>query len=139
MIFLQFLNHLNLLTRFANICPLSIRNKTSFSFSDVKICCKNVKFVTSVYRKPTFSGVSTKYESFIPAYQKRGLLHTLFHRSFSICCDFMTFHFEIDHLKTVLIKTITSSISQIRVLNHFLINQIYQKLWFRIYLKEMFF
>ena len=65
---------------------------------------KNRKFVTSVYRKPTFSGVFTNYESLIPTYQKRGLLHTLLHRSFSKCCDFKTFHFEIDYLKTILIK-----------------------------------
>ena len=83
-------------------------NVGSLSFLDVKICRKNGKFVTSVYRKPTFSGVFTNYESFIPTYQKRGLLHTLLHRSFSICCDFKTFHFEIDHLKNILIKkTIT--------------------------------
>ena len=79
-------------------------NVGSLSFLDIKICRKNGKFVTSVYRKPTFSGVFTNYESFIPTYQKRGLLHTLLHRSFSICCDFKTFHFEIDHLKTILIK-----------------------------------
>ena len=79
-------------------------NIGSLSFLDVKICRKNGKFVTSVYRKPTFSGVFTNYESFIPTYQKRGLLHTLLHRSFSICCDFKTFHFEIDHLKNILIK-----------------------------------
>ena len=79
-------------------------NVGSLSFLDVKICRKNGKFVTSVYRKPTFSGVFTNYESFIPAYQKRGLLHTLLHRSFSICWDFKTSHFEIDHLKTILIK-----------------------------------
>ena len=30
---------------------------------DVKICRKNGKFVTSVYRKPTFSGVFTNYEN----------------------------------------------------------------------------
>ena len=82
-------------------------NVGSLSFLDVKICRKNGKFVTSVYRKPTFSGVFTNYESFIPTYQKRGLLHTLLQRSFSICCDFKTFHFENDHLKNILIKTIT--------------------------------
>ena len=48
--------------------------------------------------------IFTNYKSFIPTYQKRGLLRTLLHRSFSICSDFKTFHFEIDHLKTVLIK-----------------------------------
>ena len=72
-------------------------NVGSLSFLDVKICRKNCKFVTSAYRKPTFSGVYTNYESFIPTYQKRGLLHTLRRRSFRICCDFKTFHFEIDH------------------------------------------
>ena len=74
------------------------------SFLDVKICLKNGKFVTSVYRKPTFSGVFTNYKSFIPTYQKRGLLHTLLYKTHSICCDFKTFHFEIDHLKTIPIK-----------------------------------
>ena len=79
-------------------------NVGSLSFLDVKICCKNGKFVTSLYRKPTFSGVFINYESIIPWYQRRGLLDTLFHRSFIICCDFKTFHFEIDHLKNILIK-----------------------------------
>ena len=78
-------------------------NVGSLSFLDVKICRKNGKFVTSVYRKPTFSGVFINYESIIPRYQRRGLLDT-FHRSFIICCDFKTFHFEIDHLKNILIK-----------------------------------
>ena len=80
-------------------------NVGSLLFSDVRICRKDGKFATSVYRKPTFSGVFTNYESFITTYQKRGLLHTLLYRSFSICCDFKTFHFEIDHLKTILIKS----------------------------------
>ena len=79
-------------------------NVDSLLFLGVKICRKNGKFVTNVYRKSTFSGVFTNYESSIPTYQKRGLLHTLLHTSFSICCDFKTFHFEIDHLKTILIK-----------------------------------
>ena len=38
----------------------------SLSSIDVKICCKKRTFVTSVYRKPTFNGVFTSYESFIP-------------------------------------------------------------------------
>ena len=79
-------------------------NVGSLSFLDVKICRKNGKFVTSVYRKPKFDGVVTNYESFIPAYKKRALLHTLLHRSYSICCDFKMFHFEIEHMKTILIK-----------------------------------
>ena len=33
-----------------------------------------------------------------------GRLHALLHRSFNICCDFKTFQFEIDHLKTIFMK-----------------------------------
>ena len=80
------------------------KNVGSLSFLEVKICRKSGKFVISVYRKPTFSAVFTNYESFISTYQQRGLLHTLLHRSFSMRCDFKTFHFEIYHLKTILIK-----------------------------------
>ena len=79
-------------------------NAGSLLVLDVKICRKNGEFLTSVYRKPTFSVAFTNYESFISTYQKRGLLHTLLHRSFSIGCDFKKFHFEIDHLNTILIK-----------------------------------
>ena len=43
-------------------------NVGSLSFLDIKICHKNSKFVTSVDRKPTFSGIFTNYESFIPTY-----------------------------------------------------------------------
>ena len=75
-------------------------NIGSLSFVDNKLCCKDSKFVTSVYRKPTFSEVFTNHESFIPTYQKGGLLHTLLHRS----CDFKTFHFEINLLKTILME-----------------------------------
>ena len=48
-------------------------NVGSLSFLHVKIYRKNGKFVISIYRKPTFSGIFTNYESFIPTYQKRGL------------------------------------------------------------------
>ena len=52
-------------------------------FLSVNICRKNDKFVTSVFRKPIFTGVFTCNKSFISTYQKRGLLHTVY-RDFSI-------------------------------------------------------
>ena len=99
-------------------------NIGSLLFLDVKICRKNGKFATSVYRKPIFSGVFTNYESFILTYYKRGLLRTLLHRSFNIFSDFKTFHLEIDHLKTIIKKKkkIALRITLIRVSNHFFIN-----------------
>ena len=41
-------------------------NENSISFLDIKITRDNNKFMTSVYHKPTFSGVFTNFGSFIP-------------------------------------------------------------------------
>ena len=72
------------------------------SFLDIKISRENNKFVTSVYRKPTFSGVFTNFESFIPDIYKRGLIETLLHRSFRLCSNYENFHREIETLKSML-------------------------------------
>ena len=76
-------------------------NENSISFLDIKITRDNNKFMTSVYRKPTFSGVFTNFGSFIPKSYKYNLLFTLLHRAFKLCSNFERFHQEIDKLKTV--------------------------------------
>ena len=76
-------------------------NENSISFLDIKITRDNNKFMTSVYRKPTFSGVFTNFESFIPKSYKYNLLFTLLHRAFNLCSNFECFHQEIDKLKTI--------------------------------------
>ena len=35
-------------------------------FLDIKVIRSDTTFITSVYRKPTFSGVYTNYNSFLP-------------------------------------------------------------------------
>ena len=39
---------------------------------------ENNKFLTSVYRKPTFNEVFTNFESFVPDMHKRGLIELYF-------------------------------------------------------------
>ena len=51
-------------------------------FLDNLIDRKDGKFITSVYRKPTFTGVYTHYQSFIPSVYKFGLISTLLFRYF---------------------------------------------------------
>ena len=58
--------------------------------------------MTSVYRKPTFTGVFTNFQSFIPDIYKRGLIETLLHRSFRLCSNYENFHWEIETLKSIL-------------------------------------
>ena len=57
----------------------------SFSFLDVKITCKNNRFVISTFRKATFSGVFTNYDSFIFNTKEVGFFHTLLFRFVKIC------------------------------------------------------
>ena len=55
-----------------------VEKSNNFSFLDAKICRANNKFTTSVFRKPTFSGVFTNVDSFIPISYKNGLVNMMF-------------------------------------------------------------
>ena len=57
------------------------------SFLDVEISRENGKFVRVVYHKHTFSGLYTHFESFLPSWQKFGMLYILVQRCFTLCSD----------------------------------------------------
>ena len=46
-------------------------------FLDVEISRQQSKFVTTVYRKPTFSGVCTCFHSFLPPVYQVGMIYIL--------------------------------------------------------------
>ena len=47
--------------------------------------CKKGKFTTTVYKKPTFSGVYSNFECFLPSIYKFGMVYTLVCRCLCIC------------------------------------------------------
>ena len=57
-------------------------NDNSFSFLDIKITGHNQRFKTSVYRKPSFSGVFMHYENYVDQTYKKSLTDTLLFRCF---------------------------------------------------------
>ena len=69
------------------------------SFLDVEVSRKKGKFVTTVYRKPTFSGVDTHCERFLPTVYTFNMIYTLAYRCFKICSDWTKFHEELSFLK----------------------------------------
>ena len=71
------------------------------SFLYVELSREKGKFVTTVYRKPAFSGVYTYFESFLPTVYKFGMVYTLAYRCFKICSDWTKFHEELSFLKQV--------------------------------------
>ena len=78
-----------------------IEENNSISFLDIKINRDNNRFLTSVYRKPTFSGVFTNFDSYIPLSYKSGLISSLLIRSFKLCSNFEIFHREIIFVKDI--------------------------------------
>ena len=58
-----------------------------FSFLDILKEKKQNKFVTSVYRKPTFTGQYTRWESFGSKKRNTNLIGTLVHRALEICSE----------------------------------------------------
>ena len=78
-----------------------IEENNCMSFLDIKITRELNSFSTSVYRKPTFSGAFTTFDSFIPLSYKTGLIWSLLYRAFSLCSSFELFHQEILKLKDI--------------------------------------
>ena len=78
-------------------------NNSTLPFLDVLIDRSN-GFSTSVCRKPSFTGLFTNFDSFIPISYKRGLVYTLVNRYFKICSSYHLFHSELLNLKKLLLN-----------------------------------
>ena len=75
-----------------------------FNFLDVKVIREDNVFTTSVYRKPSFSGVYTHFDCYMPLSYKFSLVSTIIFHSFTICSDMPKFHQEICKIKYIFIK-----------------------------------
>ena len=82
-----------------------IEENNSLAFLDVLVT-REEKYCTSLHRKPTFSGLYFNFESFMPISYKKGLIYTLLHRAFVLCCDWNKFHSKVCFLKNTLRKNL---------------------------------
>ena len=96
-LFLDFLNHQHPNIKFTS----EIESNNTLPFLDVKITLSNRSFSTSVYHKPTFTGLFTNFDSFIPFSYKRSLILSLLHRFFNLCSNYENFHKELDTFKII--------------------------------------
>ena len=71
-------------------------------FLDVFVERSRGGFRTSVYRKPTFTGLYTKWSSFSPKSRKISLIHTLVHRALLICSP-CRLDKELDKIREILV------------------------------------
>ena len=86
------------------ICLFRLNKKKNgkFSFLDAEISREKGKTVlTTVYRKPTFSGLYTHFESFLSTVYKFGMVYSLVYCCFRICSDWTKLYKELSFLKEV--------------------------------------
>ena len=76
------------------------------SFRDIAIIREDKTFTTYVYHKPTFSGVYTHFDSFLPSTYKFDTVYTLAYRCFLICSSWTKLHNQLVCLKENFLKNV---------------------------------
>ena len=96
-----FLTYLN--SKHPNISfTCDTENNGILPFLDVKVKRGTNEFITSIYRKPTFTGLFSKFYAFSPKENKENLVFTLVFRAYNICSNFLSLHEEIQFLQKTL-------------------------------------
>ena len=91
-------DHLKRFQSYLNSCHVNMsftietEQNNKISFIDVNVIREQGESITSVYRKPTFSGVCNHFNSFLPDTYKIGMIYTLVNRCFLICSSWSMFH-----------------------------------------------
>jgi len=99
----SFLNYLN--DKHPNIkFTHELEHDEKLSFLDILIININGTFQTTIFRKKTFTGLYTKWDSFLPRKYKVNLINTLIDRFWNICSDKDLFDREVSYLKELLMK-----------------------------------
>ena len=84
---------------------IKTEQNNKISFLDVNNICEQGKFTTSVYRKQTFSGVYTHFDSFLPNNTNNiGVIYTSVHRCFWICSKWSMFQSKLTLLREIFQK-----------------------------------
>ena len=70
-------------------------------FLDVLVPRTDKTFVTSVYRKPTYSGLLLKWSSFVPKSYKISAVSSMVHRVIHISSSYALMHKEFEFIKDI--------------------------------------
>ena len=79
-----------------------LQSKNCLSFLDVLVDNSGPTLVTSTFRKPTHTGLYTKWNSFVPRRFKINLINCLLDRCYKICSSYKIISDEFEQIKTML-------------------------------------
>ena len=98
----EFLNLLN--EQHSNITFTVEKSITSLLFSDTEITIREDSLESSVWRKPTHTGLLLNYHAVCPLKWKSGLITCLLNRAETICSTESLFRSEVTKLKEMFFK-----------------------------------
>ena len=99
--FLQYLNSRHHSVKFT----IEFEQDNAIPFLDILVKrCPNNTFVTSIYRKKTFTGLYTKWDSFTPRKCKINLIRTLTYRCYRICSSASLLQSALHDLRKLLLQ-----------------------------------
>lgn len=99
--FLQYLNSRHNSIKFT----IEFEQDNEIPFLDILVKrCPNNTFVTSIYRKKTFTGLYTKWDSFTPRKYKINLIRTLTYRCYRICSSASLLQSALGDLRKLLLQ-----------------------------------
>jgi hypothetical protein len=80
-----------------------VETDQSLPFLDVKVTRSSERqtFETTVYRKPTFTGLMTKWNSFVPMSYKKAGLDSMIRRALSIRSTYQSLAVEFDEIRRI--------------------------------------
>ena len=83
-----------------------IEQDDQLNFLDAKLTRDNNTFTTSVFRKPTFTGLGLNFFSLTPLTFKLNSIRTLLDRAYNLSSSFALFHTEVEYLKTYFLNNL---------------------------------
>ena len=99
--FLDFLNSQHPKMKFTK----EVESNGALPFLDVTVKRSGATFETSVYRKPTFTGLGLSFFSFIPNSIKQAILSSALYRAYNISSTFKLFDREVSFLRNFFIES----------------------------------
>ena len=94
--FLKYLNGRHPRMKFTK----EVESNGSLPFLDVNVKRVGTRITTSVYRKPTYTGLGLSFFSFIPKSIKRAVMQSAVFRAFKLCSNYKLFDSELKFLRT---------------------------------------
>ena len=97
----EFLNFLN---SYHDNLKFTVENSVNHSLAFLDCLVRkndDCSFSTTVYRKPTYTGLMLNFCSVCPLYWKRGLVKCLLNRAYNICSSTILFDEQVTYLRKI--------------------------------------